>query len=177
MMANAPQRVGTDGIETSASGELYRKRREGNLTRQSDGFRTPYPLAQPRGYVQRGYKPDEPLEPYRPNPASLPGAPFPNVPRTWIFFRAMDLGAPRVGFPDAARTQGKLQPSGAAWGRIGEQPRSTLQPPTDGINDQPNHRMGGRIDSEFLPRSTGPRWRYPVTPKIRGVRPGASTAM
>jgi len=165
-MSNPAQRDDVHGTAASASSELYRDRRQGNLTRQSDGFRTPFPLEQPRRPVQQGYKPDEPLAPYRPNPASSPGDPFPNVPRNFVFLRAADIGAPRVGFPDAQRTQGKLQSSGEAWGRVGEQPRATIQPPTDGVNDQPAHRMGARIDSEFLPRSSGPRWRRPSSPTI-----------
>jgi len=175
-MSNPAQRDDIHGTAASASSELYRARRQGDLTRQSDGFRTPFPLEQPRGYVQKGYKVDEPLEPYRPNPASRPGDPFPAVPRTFAYLRAADIGAPRVGFPDAQRTNGKLQQSGEAWGRVGELARATIQPPTDGVNDQPLHRMGERSDSEFLPRSSGPRWRYPTTPTIRGVKPGASTA-
>lgn len=176
-MSNPAQRDDVHGTAASASAEVYRDRRQGNLTRQSDGFRTPFPLEQPRGYVQKGYKVDEPLAPYRPNPASLPGDPFPNVPRTFAYLRAADVGAPRVGFPDAQRTEGKLLQSGEAWGRFGEQVRPMLQPPTDGVNAPPKHELGPRSESELIPRSDGPRWRYPSTPTVRGVKAGASTAM
>jgi len=156
---NPSQRDDIHGTAASASAENYRKRREGNLTRQSDGFRTPYPLAQPRGPVQQGYKPDEHLRPYYINPASRPGDPFPNVPRNFIFFRPMDLGAPYVGFPDQARTQGHLQQSGAAWGRVGEPPRAVMMPPTNGTNAPPAHSMGTFRPLEKV--SMGPRWVKP----------------
>ena len=175
-MSNPAQRDDVHGTAASASSESYRGRRQGNLTRQSDGFRTPYELEQPRGYVQKGYKPDEPLAPYRPNPASRPGDPFPLVPRTFAFLRAADIGAPRVGFPDAQRTHGKLQQSGEAWGHVGEQQRPVMRAPRDGANAPPLHELGASLDSEFIPRSDGPRWRYPSTPTIRGVKAGASTA-
>lgn len=165
-MANPSQRDDIHGTAASASAESYRGRRQGTLTRQSDGFRTPFVLEQPRGYVQQGYKPDEPMAPYRPNPASRPGDPFPDVPRTWAFFRPASPGAPRVGFPDAVRTEGKLQQSGEAWGRVGEQVRSMLMPPVDGVNAQPSHELGARKNTELIPRSDGPRWRRPSSPTL-----------
>jgi len=165
-MSNPMQRDDVHGTAASASSESYLGRRQGNLTRQSDGFRTPFPLEQPRGYAQKGYKPDEPLAPYRPNPASRIGDPFPAVPRTWNYLRPASPGAPYVGLPDAIRTQGKLQQSGEAWGRVGEQPRAVLQPPRDGANAQPTHAMGARGNTELIPRSDGPRWRRPSSPTI-----------
>jgi hypothetical protein len=105
---------------------------------------------------QEGYRPDEALTPYNPNPASLPGAPFPNKPTTHAFFRAPDLGAPRVGFPDKARTDGKLQYSGQAWGKFGDPTRPVLTPATDGQNGPPLHVLGKFEPARAL--SMGPRW-------------------
>jgi hypothetical protein len=160
---NAPERDTTTGTPFSASSESYRKRRQGNLLRGSDGFRSPE-LARPMRFPpQEGYRPDEPLEAYKYNPASLPGAPFPNKPNTHMFFRAPELGAPRVGFPDKARTDGKLQYSGEAWGKFGDPTRPVLTPATDGQNGPPSHELG-----KFTPApafSSGPRWTKPEAAK------------
>ena len=168
-MANPQQRDTVLGIASSASAEEYRARREGNLTRRSGGYRTPYEIAEPRRPVKEGYKPDEHLMPYQPNPASLPGAPFPNKPNTHAFLRQPDLGAPRVNFPDKTRTAGKLQQSGAAWGKVGEAPRPTLLPRTDGQDGPPTLRMGQHTPGTGYAADS--RWQRPQTPVLRDHMP------
>lgn len=165
---NPQQRDTVFGTAASADAESYKARRQGNLTRGTDGFRSPTLPAQPRGTVQAGYKPDAPLAPYAYNPASVLGdKKFPAVPRTWSYFRPADLGAPRVGLPDAERTQGHLQASGQSWGKVGEPVRAILRPAVDGKNAQPSHTMGERVDGPVIPRSVGPRWKRPSPPTIR----------
>ena len=176
-MSNPKQRDDVHGTAASASSEYYLANRRGDLKRYSDGFRTPTPSHDPRRPTQQGYKPDLPVEPWHYNPPPPAGAPFPNVPRNFAYLRAPDLGAPRVGRPDAARTDGHLQRSGEAWGRVGEQPRAVIQAPTEAPNAPPAHVMGQRHDSEFLPRSARSTWRLPSSPTVRGRKPGASTAM
>lgn len=165
---NPAQRDTVLGTAASADAESYRARRQGNLTRATDGFRSPTLPAQPRGYVQEGYKPDPSNAPYHYNPASPPGdAKFPATPRTWAFFRPADMGAPVVGLPDAERTQGHLQQSGEAWGKVGEPVRAIIRPAVDGKNAPPSHTMGERVDGPVIPRSVGPRWKRPSSPTIR----------
>jgi hypothetical protein len=161
-MSNPAQRDDIHGTAASASAESYRARREGNLTRGSDGFRLPPgQRTAPRPYSP-GFQPHEMLGPYRPNPVGPARAPFPDKPNTFAFLREADLGAPYVGFPERRRTQGKLQPSGAAWGRIGEPERPKLAPPIQG---EPTkfERTDPRTDPVV---STGPRWKRPTSPHI-----------
>lgn len=170
-MANPKQRDGVDGTAASASAQDYLARREGDLTRRSGGYRTPYPIAEPRRPTQQGYKPDPPLAPYAYNPASPAGAPFPKKPNTHAFLRQPDLGAPRVGFPDAKRTAGKLQKSGAAWGAYGGAERPTLQPRRDGQDGQPTLIMSVRPQTDTVKSAAGLRWKRPTTPTLRDHMP------
>lgn len=163
-MGNAPQRDDIYGTPASASAASYTARRQGNLTRASDGFRSPTLPHEPRRPTDGGHLVDPPLMPYRPNPRP----PESNVrrypPRTWQFFRAPDLGAPRVPFPDRERTMGRLQHSGEAWGHVGEPHRAVLTPSVDGHNAPPSHQLGS-----FTPGRTeaaGLRWRRPTTPTL-----------
>lgn len=118
-MSDESGRNGAAGTAASASSENYRGRRQGNLTRASDGFRSPFAPSDPRRPVWSPYKPDPALKPYAYNPASpATGAPF-EVPRTWQYFRIATPGAAVVGLPDQERTGGHLQPSGRAWGAWG----------------------------------------------------------
>jgi len=168
-MANPAQRDDTHGTAASASGPNYRARRQGTLTRGSDGFRAPTLPHDPRRPTQAGYRPDPALMPYAYNPASPAGTPLGHVPRTWAFFRTPDLGAPRVGFPDATRTRGKTTQSGQAWGRFGEPQRHTLTPPIDGQDQQPSHTLGQYRPGS--PSAKGPRWRRPASPVLRDHMP------
>jgi len=168
-MANPAQRDGVNGVASSANAAEYVKRRQGDLTRRSGGYRTPYPIAEPRRPVKQGYKPDPPLAPYAYNPASPPGAPFPNKPNTHAFLRQPDLGAPRVGFPDAKRTAGHLQKSGEAFGKIGELQRPTMQAPRDGNDGPPIHPMGQHHPGTGY--AAGPRWKRPASPTLRDHMP------
>jgi hypothetical protein len=168
-MANPKQRDDALGIATSGNAEEYRKRRQGNLTRRSGGYRTPYEIDDPRGSVQSGYTPDPPNAPYAYNPASPPGAPFPNKPSTHQFFRPADLGAPKVGFPDQKRTSGHLQQSGEAWGRVGEAQRPVLLAPRDGLDGPPLRPMGKHMPSSGS--AAGLRWKRPTTPTLRDHMP------
>jgi hypothetical protein len=168
-MGNAPQRDDIHGTPASASAELYRQRRQGNLTRASDGFRSPYPSSEPRRPADGGHKIDPPMAPYRPNPRP----PESNVrrypPRTWAFFRPASLGAPPVPFPDRERTRGRLQQSGEAWGSVNERHRPVLTPAQDGQNAPPSHRLG-----TFVPGRTeakGSRWSRPSSPVLRDHMP------
>lgn len=168
-MSNPSQRDSVLGHAGSADATGYVARRQGNLTRQSDGFRTPYVLDQPREPTQRGYRPDPGLAPYVPAPRPPAGAPFPDKPSTHAFLRAPHLGAPHVGLPDERRTSGRLQASGVAWREPGAAPRDTLQPPLDGQDAPPSHTMGqyreGRVSAY------GNRWTHPTTPHVYGVQP------
>jgi|GEM_PF-3211368 len=175
-MANPQERDTVLGTAASASAEMYRARRQGDLIRASDGFRAPELPMEPRRYLGGGTDPHAPMAPYRPNPAPPADGEVYRVPRTWAYFRTATPGAARVGFPDRARTQGHLQASGVAWGRVGEMRRAALRPAVDGQDGPPTHQLGARGDTELIPRSTGPRWRYPATPTIRGAKAGASTA-
>jgi hypothetical protein len=165
-MANPAQRDDIYGTAASASGTSYRERRQGNLVRGSDGFRSPTLPEQPRLPTQQGYRPDEPLEPYRPNPASPPGDPFPNKPDNSVFFRAPDLGAPRVGFPDRRRTRGKLLRAGAAYGKLPDTPRDVLAPPVDGRDAPPSHDMTEPMNDDKTKSAYGNRWQRPTRPRI-----------
>ena len=165
-MANPPQRDDIYGTAASASSESYLARRQGNLIRGSDGFRSPTLPRQPRQPTQQGYRPDEPLEPYRPNPASRPGAPFPDKPDNSIFFRAPDMGAPKVGFPDARRTDGKLQQSGAAYGRLPDTARPVLAPRVDGRDAPPSLVMEKPMNDDKVKSAYGNRWTRPIRPRI-----------
>lgn len=161
-MSNPKQRDDLDGTAASASAESYRARREGTLTYGSDGFRLPPgPRVAPRP-TSAGWKPHEWLAPYRPNPGAPARAPFPDQPNTFAFLRAPDLGAPKVGFPDRKRTQGHLQQSGAAWGRLGEAERPRLAPPLANGAARFEH-TDDRADAIV---SSGPRWARPATPRI-----------
>ena len=175
MISNPAQRDGTDGTAASASAESYRERRQGNLQRASDGFRSPSPSTEPRRPFEGGHKVDPPMAPYRPNPRPPETVISRHPPRNFGYLRAPDLGAPRVNFPDAERTRGRLQHSGEAWGHIGERARAQLTPAVDGRNAPPSHALGeNRVGSAS---AMGPRWRDPISPTIRGRKPGASTAM
>lgn len=164
MISNPSQRDGTDGTAASASAELYKQRRQGDLTRASDGFRSPFTASEPRRPFDGGHLVDPSMAPYRPNPRP----PESNVrrypPRTWAYFRPASPGAPRAPFPDAERTRGRLQASGVAWGRFGEQPRTVLTPPTDGKNAGPSHTLGRNALGN--PSAAGNRWRRPSSPTI-----------
>jgi hypothetical protein len=168
-MANARQRDTVDGIATSASAEEYRRRRSGTLLRRSGGYRTPYEIPEPRRELRPGYKPDPPLAPYAYNPASPAQPPWPTKPNTHAFFRQPDLGAPRVGFPDAKRTAGHIQQSGEAWGKVGEAQRETLLAPRDGVDGPPVHPMGQHRPSSGY--AAGSRWKRPDTPTLRDHMP------
>jgi len=168
-MANAPQRDTVDGTSASASAESYRERRQGNLTRASDGFRSPTLPHEPRRPVQPGYKPDPPLRPYAYNPASPAGTPLGHVPRTWAFFRTPDLGAPRVPFPDRERTRGRTIQPGPAWGDWGDPQRHTLQPATDGQNAPPSHALGQYRPGN--PSAARVMWKRPASPILRDHMP------
>lgn len=161
-MGNPAQRDTVQGLASSASAEKFRARRQGNLTRASDGFRAPTLPPEPRRPTWGRYEVDPPNAPYHYNPASpASGKPF-DVPRTFAYLRAPSLGAPRVGFPEEQRTRGRLQASGEAWGKFGERQRPVLTPPRDG--GPPTHELG-----EFKPGRTsalGPRWTPPTSPKI-----------
>jgi hypothetical protein len=170
-MANPTQRDTVAGIASSANAEEYRARRQGDLTRRSGGYRTPYPIADPRRPTQQGYHPDPPNAPYAYNPASPPGAPFPNKPNTHAFVRHPDLGAPRVGFPDAKRTGGHLQRSGAAWGTYGGAERPTLRPRVDGQDAQPTLAMSVRPQTDTVKSAAGSRWKRPASPVLRDHMP------
>lgn len=171
-MGNPAQRDSILGTAASASAESYLARRQSNLTRGSQGYRTAMILNQPRLPGQLGYKPDEPLEPYRPNPASRPGAPFPNKPSNAGFFRAPHLGAPHVGFPDAKRTAGHLQPSGRAWGALPDTRRETLLPRVDGTDAPPDLTMGQSLNDDKTKSAYGNRWKRPTRPRIYDRLPG-----
>jgi len=174
MISNPAQRDGTDGTAASASSELYRVRRQGDLKRASDGFRSPTFPTEPRRRLEGGHQVDPPMAPYRPNPRPPESNDPRSTPRTWAYFRAPSPGAPYVPFPDAERTRGRLQPSGAAWGKFGERERSRLTPAVDGRNEPPSHSMGvNRVGSAS---GMGPRWVDPSRPTIHGRKPGASTA-
>jgi len=170
MISNPAQRDGTDGTAASASAESYRARRQGNLTRYSDGFRLTSPNDEPRRRAQGGHSVDPGMAPYRPNPRPPAAADVINVPRNFAYLRAPSLGAPRVGFPDATRTTGKLQPSGEAWGAFGEPTRAVLTPATNGADAPPSHRLGTYTPGTAS--ALGPRWRRPDTPKIFDRLPG-----
>jgi hypothetical protein len=163
-MANAPQRDGTDGTAASASSAIYLQRRQGNLTRASDGFRSPYPDKNPRRPFDGLHTPDSSMTPY----GGTPRVPENNVrrypPRTWAFFRPASIGAPRVNFPDAERCRGKYQRSGVAWGQFGERERLKLTPAVNGRNAPPSHSLGKNLAALIF--SIGPRWRRPTSPRI-----------
>jgi hypothetical protein len=164
MISNPQQRDGTDGTAASASAELYKLRRQGNLTRASDGFRSPYPSREPRRPAEGGHVRFGPSTPYGNDDRHAESNARRYPPRTWPFFRPASLGAPRVNFPDAERCRGKYQQSGAAWGRFHEQTRPVLTPATNGKNAPPSHTLG-----KFVPGSAyaiGPRWRRPSSPRI-----------
>lgn len=171
MMANPPQRVGLDGIESSGSAEAYRARREGNLIRRSGGYRTPYEIPEPRRELRPGYKPDPPLRPYAYNPASPAQPPWPNKPNTHAFLRPASLGAPHVGFPDAKRTTGHLQRSGAAWGAYGGAERPTLKPRVDGQDGQPTLALAVRPQTDKVASARGTNWKRPDAPILRDHMP------
>jgi len=165
-VSNPQERDDIHGTAASADAASYLKRRQGNLTRGSDGFRSPVMSPEPRRPLDGGHLVDPPLLPYAYNPRPPESARPRNTPRTWKFFRTPDLGAPRVGFPDRARTEGKLTQSGESWGHFGEPTRAIITPAVDGRNAPPSHAMGERVDGPVIPRSTGPRWRRPTTPRI-----------
>lgn len=168
-MANPTQRDTVLGIASSANAEEYRKRRTGNLTRRSGGYRTPYEIPEPRRELRPGYKPDPPLAPYAYNPASPAQPPWPNKPNTHAFFRPASLGAPHVGFPDAKRTAGHVQQSGEAWGKLGETQRPVMLAPRDGLDGPPIHPMGQHVPSSGS--AAGPRWKRPASPVLRDHMP------
>jgi hypothetical protein len=168
-VANPKQRDDVYGIASSASAEEYVKRRAGNLTRRSGGYRTPYEIPEPRHELRPGYKPDPPLAPYAYNPASPAQPPWPNKPSTHQFLRPADLGAPRVGFPDAKRTSGHLQQSGEAWGKLGEAQRPVMLAPRDGLDGPPVHPMGTHVPSSGS--AAGSRWKRPASPTLRDHMP------
>lgn len=170
-MANPQQRDGVNGTAASASAAEYLARRAGDLTRRSGGYRTPYAIAEPRRPTQQGYSPDPSNAPYHYNPASPPGAPFPNKPNTNAFLRQPDLGAPRVGFPDAKRTSGKLQRSGAAWGAYGGAERPTLRPRVDGQDGPPTLIQSVRPQTDKPASAYGLRWKRPDSPILRDHMP------
>lgn len=174
MVSNPAQRDGTDGVASSASSENYLGRRQGNLRRGSDGFRSPTFPTEPRRPLEGGHLVDPPMGPYRPNPRP-PASNIPRFPpRNFVYFRAPSLGAPRVNFPDAERTRGKMQQSGEAWGHVGELERAKLTPAVDGQNAPPSHELGRNPVGSSS--AMGPRWSDPSSPKIRGRKAGASTA-
>lgn len=170
MISNAAQRDGTDGTAASASSQSYLARRQGNLTRASDGFRSPFPASEPRRPFDGLHTPDSSMTPY----GGTPRVPENNVrrypPRTWAYFRPASLGAPRVNFPDAERCRNGYQKSGQAWGRFGEQERTKLTPATDGRNVGPSHSLGRNTPARAF--SMGPRWRRPSSPRIFDRIPG-----
>jgi len=164
MISNPPQRVGPDGVEHSARAEVFKVRRQGNLIRGSDGFRSPTLGKDPRRPTEGGHQVDPALGPYRPNPRPPSSNDARHTPRTWAYFRPPSPGAPRVNFPDATRCAGHYQQSGQAWGRFGEPARPVLTPARDGHDAQPSHTLG-----TFRPGSPyayGNRWRRPDTPHI-----------
>ena len=161
-MANARQRDDVYGTAFSASAENYLARRQGTLTRASDGFRSPTLPFEPRRPTQPGYKPDSPVRPYAYNPKPPAGTPLGGPPRTWAYFRAPSLGAPHVGLPDREATQGKLQQSGAAWGRFHDSPRHTLMPATG--PGTPSHSLGYYRPGN--PSAHGLNWRPPTSPRL-----------
>lgn len=168
-MANAPQRDDTHGTAASASATNYRGRRQGDLTRASDGFRSPTLPVEPRRPLEAGHQVDPPLMPYAYNPRPPETVKPRNIPRTFQFFRPASPGAPYAPSPDAQRTQGHLQQSGAAWGHVGEPQRAVLTPARDGNNAPPSHELG-----RFVPGSAsaiGPRWRRPSSPVLRDHMP------
>lgn len=163
-MANARERDDVTGTAASADAGSYIRRRQGNLTRASDGFRSPTLPKEPRRPPEGGHQVDPPLRPYAYNPrppeTNLPRS----TPHTWAFFRAPSPGAPKVPFPDRERTAGKLQRSGEAWGAFGTPQRPQLTPATDGRNTPPSHAMGhNKVGSAY---QTGPRWKRPATPTL-----------
>jgi len=168
-MPNPAQRDGVNGTAASASAEEYRARRQGDLTRRSGGYRTPYEISEPRRKLRPGYKPDPPLAPYAYNPASPAQPPWPMKPNTHAFLRQPDLGAPRVGMPDAKRTSGRLQQSGAAWGHVGEAQRETMLAPRGGENGPPSHPMGQHHPGTGY--AAGSRWKRPASPTLRDHMP------
>lgn len=100
----------------------------------TDGLRAPTLPRDPRRPLTGGTTPDPGIAPY--DPAPRPPAksePF-NVPRNFSFFTTPDLGAPPVGLPSLARTRGRLQRSGEAFGSFTEPKRITaalpIQEPT-----------------------------------------------
>lgn len=169
MISNPPQRDGRDGTSASADRDDYLRRRQGNLKRGSDGFRSPTLGREPRRPTEGGHKVDPGMAPYRPAPRPPESNDKRNTPRTWQFFRPASLGAPYVGFPDAQRTQGRLQRSGEPWGHFHEGDRAVLTPARNGKNAPPSHQLGG-----FRPGRTeakGPRWRRPDSPILRDHMP------
>jgi hypothetical protein len=171
MMANPKQRDTVLGVASSANAEEYRARRQGDLTRRSGGYRTNYPIPEPRRELRPGYKPDPPLAPYHYNPASPAQPPWPAKPNTHAFLRQPDLGAPRVGYPDAKRTSGKLQRSGAAWGAYGGTERPTLRPRVDGQDGPPTLAQSVRPQTDKPASASGKRWKQPDTPILRDHLP------
>lgn len=99
-----------------------------NRSPYSDGFRTPTPAMAHRWPFSGGTEPSAPLVPPAGRPPARDHAAHVNVPCYCAFLRAATPGAPPVGFPDEARTRGKLQPSGRAWGRFGSHERERIGP-------------------------------------------------
>jgi len=164
MISNPSQRDDTDGTAASASAQLYRQRRQGNLLRSSDGFRAPTLARDPRRPTEGGHLVDPSMAPYRPNPRPPESNDKRNTPRTWAYFRPASIGAPPVNFPDRTRTAGKLQPSGEAWGRFGLPLRPVLTPARDGADAPPSHTLGANVPGSAS--AIGPRWRRPDRPKL-----------
>jgi len=164
MISNAAQRDGTDGTAASASADSYRSRRQGNLIRASDGFRSPTLPTEPRRRAEGGHRPDASLTPYGGTPRAVGDNDPRNTPRTWAYFRPASIGAPPVPFPDRTRTAGKLQQSGEAWGRFGEPARAVLTPARNGADAPPSHQLGTNRPGSAS--ALGPRWRRPDTPHI-----------
>lgn len=87
-----------------------------NRSPYTDGFRTPTPPVQPRRAFTGEQTPDKygrfTEQRFTPSHDARLDAP----PRNFRFFRTLDHKAARVGLPDAARTAGRLQRSGRAFG-------------------------------------------------------------
>jgi hypothetical protein len=140
-MGNPVERDTIGGVASTASVSSFKARRQGTLTRASDGFRSPAPAREPRRPFTGGREPDPPVAPYHYNPASPAKSMTPTVARGFVFLPTRVAMAAHVGFPDKDRTAGKLQASGEAWGRFGAAtPKAT-------------------------PLSRGPRWERPASPK------------
>jgi hypothetical protein len=115
--------------------------RQGGLRRYSSGFRLASEPADPRHPWSGETEPDKPLGGTTAPPRVPAAAPVTDKPSNARFFVTRDGRAAVVGLPDQARTQGHMQPSGAAWGRFGEPPRATLGPPLPG--SKPSSKLTG----------------------------------